>query len=88
MSEEERFPVTILGRHLGTSTGWDGNSDLSITFYNFIPADGVTTLFTDAHGTLNLDLENGLIIVFNEEGNVVEQDDLLKRIKGLSRADA
>jgi hypothetical protein len=89
MSDDERIPVTLFGRNLGTATGWDGD-DLSIQFYNFIPAEGISaqTLFTDAHGTLALDIENGLIIAYDDNGNVAEQDDLIKRIKDLPRIEA
>lgn len=39
MVEEDRVPISILGKEIGTGTGWDQLDSWAIIFYDFQPND-------------------------------------------------
>ena len=65
---EERIDVTILGKTIGTASGWDEFSDFCLGFYDFkSSADHIP----DAD-CLAVDLNTGVLSIEND-GSVVEK---------------
>ena len=61
---DPRMKVQVLGRELGTASGWD--SDLGqgcVWFYDFVPAEGVSLPSTSC---LTLNEEAGLFYISDE----------------------
>ena len=81
-TDDGRLDVTVEGRSLGTSDGWDQVDDEIMYFYDFRPFDHVTTIpagdlaWNQTDGTLEVYTDDGINVVFS--GDVI---DLLKNIK-------
>lgn len=73
MAKEKRVDWTVLGRVIGTATGWDQCDTFVMMLYDFEPANDVDL----PAGDINIDFENGVVETFNEEGKVVLSKDIV-----------
>lgn len=78
---EDRIEVDILGRNLGTASGWDGEPSECISFYEFQPRDGIKLKF----GELQVDFTKGLICLQDPEGEIEEPKDLVEFLYQVER---
>ena len=70
-----RMDVVVLGRYLGTASGWDQMTDWIVGFYDFEPGTGVDL----PSGFMQIDLENtGNIEFVDDEGNVTQTFDAVE----------
>jgi len=61
--------VTIMGRLVGTATGWDQSGDTSMQFYDFEPAIGVSVPMDT--NLITWDYLTGTVEFYNHDGTVV-----------------
>lgn len=71
--EDKRVDWTVLGRVIGTATGWDQADTFVMMLYEFEPADDVDLLA----GDINIDFEKGVVEAFDDEGNVTSTKDIV-----------
>lgn len=76
----ERTDWTFLGRKLGTITGWDGDLE-QFTLYDFVPVEG----FAKAAGDMNVDITKGLFEIFDNDGTMLWQSDIVEAVMTLPR---
>lgn len=69
----ERLEWEVLGRVVGTATGWDQQDTWIMMLYDFEPAEGVEL----PSGDVSFDFERGLATTYNDEGEPVETVDLI-----------
>ena len=62
---KERIDVVILGRMIGTATGWDQSDDFSMIFYDFEPKDDVEI---PTASSINIDFVSGKVEAYHETG--------------------
>lgn len=72
----DQMDVIILGRKLGTASGWAGDA-LSPSFYDFVPVEKASDLVVSEGGVLNIDLGKGVFDAYDENGEIVESHDLV-----------
>lgn len=84
MLEDNPTDLIILGRNIGTSTGWDLADTDSFQFYGFEPLDGVTIPATDC---LFVDFGKGIYETYAGD-DVASRGDLLDVMKDLPRTEA
>jgi hypothetical protein len=72
----------ILGRIIGTATGWDQGDTFAMNLYNFIPADGIAL----PPGEPFIDFETGKVEYFDSEGNITQSFDIVKILASVERA--
>jgi hypothetical protein len=70
---DERVPWIVLGREIGTGTGWDGELD-SFTIYNFKPEHEVKL----PEGDLHIDFIKGLFLQYTDDGEETFQADMIE----------
>ena len=73
MAKVRTLPWTILGRKIGTMTGWDEIGMFIVQLYDFIPTAGIDL----PSGTVSVDLESGLVEAYDDAGNIVESKDIV-----------
>jgi len=74
------MPLKILGREIGTFTGWDGDPGTYIQFYDYVPKAGVNL---EACNCLYFDEEQGKFRSLNEDGNPIKEWDVIETLKNL-----
>lgn len=79
----ERIDVTILGRALGTASGWDGDPGKWICFYDFEPKAGIDL----PPGDLNFNELKGLIGPASETGEMEDGKDIVLFLYDIARED-
>ncbi len=84
MSSDNPTELTVLGRILGTHTGWDLADTDSFQFYDFLPADGVVIPATDC---LFVDFSKGLYEAYFGD-DIGARGDLIDALKDLPRSEA
>lgn len=80
MSKRINFPV--LGRAIGTVTGWDEADDYCIILHNFIPSAGLPM----PTGELVINYDRGLIQTFGDGGVETFQADMVEALRHLPRS--
>lgn len=78
---EDRDEWKILGRNLGTATGWDQTNMISLVAYDFIPHCGIPL---DA-GVVTFDLERGYATYYGDDGNEIKTIDLITALANIPR---
>jgi hypothetical protein len=73
MSKEKRVDWTVLGRVIGTATGWDQVDTFVMMLYDFEPAVDVDL----PTGDINIDFENGVVETFDDAGKVTSSKDIV-----------
>jgi hypothetical protein len=70
-SAEERTEYTVLGRVIGTATGWDGDG-FDMVLHDFIPSiSGLPS------GSISVAFEAGTISSYDEDGKMLESVDIV-----------
>lgn len=77
---ENRSDLVVLGRVIGTFTGWDQGDTLNFVFYGFKPKfEGMP------EGDMNVDYEGGFFRFYDDEGNETWANDIIERMKDIPR---
>ena len=71
--DANHMEVVVLGRHIGTASGWDEVGDQMVCFYTFIPTNGVQLL----EGTLTVCFETGQAETSADDGVVLSTVDIV-----------
>jgi len=78
----ERIPVKLLGRTIGTASGWDGD-DTSMVFYEFTPH---TVLADDLPpGDLSFSYDEGDFSYYDDDGKRTKTIDAMKVLSMIQR---
>lgn len=80
---DDRMDWTVLGRVIGTGTGWDQQDTNVIIIYDFIPAEGIPL----PSGDLSFDSELGYFQTYDDEGNEVAVVDAIDTLANVKRKD-
>ena len=78
----ERSDWIILGRVIGTATGWDQTDTFAVNLYNFEPANGVSIPAADC---LSIQFEDGLAKIYSDDGKILRSIDIITAIAHLPR---
>lgn len=70
----KQIQVIILGRLLGTASGWDGADDPAVAYYDFEPEAGVRL---QAGSFVEFSLDTGNVVYYNEDGDKTVTVDLV-----------
>lgn len=73
------YPLILLGRHIGTTTGWDLDGTMCFMFYDVVPAPHAGYF---PAGNIAVDLESGYVKKHIEDGTI-RIFDLVELIKHL-----
>lgn len=66
----------VLGRNIGTATGWDMCDDFEICLYNFTPVDGLRAFLPT--GDIWINFQHGTIMRYeSENGTLIHSEDLI-----------
>jgi hypothetical protein len=83
---ERRINVQVLGRSIGTASGWDDMGEASYHFYDFQPND---TLIVLDCGTecrdIGVDFEKGYLTEYDALANETRRHDLIEIVGKLPR---
>lgn len=72
MSEDERVEVDILGKTIGTCTGWDEIDTLILVFYDFVPDEVHKDSLIE--GDITVYYDKGLIrYYYDDEGGITKE---------------
>lgn len=79
--EDTPSPLVILGRTIGTFTGWDQGDTLAFDYYGFKPVEGLPIPACD----LNVDYDNGYFSHYNDAGNKLGEWDIVTCLQAITR---
>ncbi len=89
MAKNERSEWTVLGRVVGTATGWDQIDDSIIILYGYEPSAAMSVHFpidlTAKPLDLGVDFENGWLETYADDGEVVTKVDIFEALAALPR---
>lgn len=74
----ERTEWKLLGKAIGTGTGWDSGDDTDFCIYEFEPSAQFPKL---PSGTVWFMLTDGLAVVYNDNGATVNSVSLLEALQ-------
>lgn len=77
---DERVTFKVLGRNIGTATGWDEIGNQDIMLYDFIP----NSRFNLPRGDLGVLFEAGLFETYDDDGTVTSTQDMIEVLAGSS----
>lgn len=80
MSDNKRIDFTVLGRKVGSATGWDQADTFCMSLYDFEPAAGVNLPEAEF---MNFNFETGTAETFDEDGDVTFTADLVTVLAGV-----
>lgn len=80
-TNEDRVEYVVLGRVVGTVTGWD-DGDHEIILYNLVAAANARQV---PDGDVTFDFELGLIKQYDEAGNVLKSIDMITALLEIPR---
>jgi hypothetical protein len=83
MAKERRLPWTLLGRLIGTASGWDQADTFVMQLYDFEPAKGVDL----PSGTISVNFESGLVETWDEEGKPITSRDVVEALSTVPSQD-
>ena len=75
----DRMNCHILGRILGTASGWDTLDTNAIIFYDFIPAPELIAVLP-THDCLEVNFETGQLSIYSEDGNPIASWDMISAL--------
>lgn len=81
MAKKEIHNWTVMGREVGTASGWDMSDTFAMMLYDFSPAKG----YVGPSGDVLFNFEAGTIESFKADGTVIQSVDMLDAIKDLPR---
>jgi hypothetical protein len=70
IKDNERSNLILLGRDVGTFTGWDQGDTLAFVYYGFKP---------------KVDYDNGNLLFYDDEGNITWEQDIVNTLKEIPR---
>jgi hypothetical protein len=76
VAKEKRLTWTLLGREIGTATGWDQADTFVMQLYDFKPHAGIDL----PCGTISINFETGLAESWNDDGQVIQSADIVKAL--------
>jgi len=79
---EDRVEFTVLGRLLGTGTGWDDIGTNRMLLYDFESAKE----YALPNGNLIIDFEDGSFEYYDEDGDILASFDILDIMKVIPAA--
>lgn len=82
MMARDRVEWTVLGRVIGTATGWDTLDGSDIILYEFVPTPEIDL----PSGDLGVLFEKGLFQTYDDEGKETFIRDMIATLRHLSRA--
>lgn len=82
--KDKRYDESVLGRHIGTMTGWDQADDFAILLLDFEPAVGVSI----PAGDIVINFDTGKVETYNDDGDVTFEADIIDVLKDLPHAEA
>ena len=82
MAKQKRTAWNVLGRKIGTATGWDEVDTFILQLYDFEPANNVDL----PKATLRINFENGKVETYDDEGKVLTSHDLLTSLNNVERS--
>lgn len=80
-SNSERLDWIVLGRLIGTATGWDQADTFVIMLYDFEPVEALALDLPS--GGVNIDFESGKLETYDEHGDTLVSVDLVSAIAHL-----
>jgi hypothetical protein len=80
MAKTKALPWTILGREIGTATGWDQADTFIMQLYDFMPAAGVDL----PSGTISINFETGMVESWDDNGQIIKARDIVTAVCALS----
>lgn len=69
----ERIEFEVMGRVIGTSSGWDQVDTWAMHLYDFVPAEGIIL----PKGGVTFDFERGLATSYTDSGTIIEAIDIV-----------
>lgn len=84
MAHEKRYQAVVLGRVIGTASGWDGLDFNAILFFDFHPAPGIAI----PPGMISVMYDSGKVEIADDDGNITFSADLIDVLSGAERAKA
>lgn len=69
----------IMGRAVGTASGWDQVDNWQMLLFDFVPAAGVQL----PRGDVNFNFEDGLATLYSNSGTIIETVDIVDAISHL-----
>jgi hypothetical protein len=78
MAEQERFEWVVLGRVIGTATGWDQADTFVMQIYDFEPDKEINLPKADC---LTIDFEKGVAQIYDDDGQLKQDFDLINILK-------
>ena len=73
-----RDDYTILGRVIGSASGWDMNDVSTIILHDFQPREGLAL----PAGDVTVSLESGLASSWDDSGNIIAEVDIVAALSG------
>jgi hypothetical protein len=73
----ERSRWVLLGRDIGSASGWDQHDTFVFGLYDFTPAEGLGL----PSGDVTIDVIAGTIGIHNDNGSLIESADLITALK-------
>lgn len=83
--KDKSTPWVILGREVGTATGWDQADTFVMQLYNFKPDVGWRGPL--ANDCVSFDFENGLVQTYDDNGQPTETADIVVAVADCPRRD-
>lgn len=78
--EAERFPLDILGRRVGTFSGWEDFGDMTFGFLDFKPDSSGAYAAIEACSCLSFSLETGRMQQTDGDGRVLSDLDIIESL--------
>lgn len=69
----------VMGRIVGTASGWDQVDTFAMMLTDFVPAAGVVL----PKGDVTFDFEKGLVTLYSDSGTIIETVDIIDAISHL-----
>ena len=81
--------LILLGRLIGTFTGWDDGGEEQIMFYDFVPNETAIatnqTIFQTTQSCLSFNHSLGTLSIFDDDGNEHDITDAIEALKNTPR---
>ena len=74
---DEHVEWVVLGRVVGTASGWDQADTFVMQLYDFKPSVGVNLPASDC---ITFDFDNGLAQTYDDNGNVTHSSDIIESL--------
>ena len=72
----ERLDWEVMGRLVGTATGWDQQDTWVMMLYDFVPVEGIPF----PTGDVTFDFERGTVTLYNDDGVATDVVDFVEAV--------